>query len=88
MAKSVQQVDESKDIVIDPVIAKKILTSLMAKCDELLAKGTPAVLVVSPPIRLPVRRFFERYVKQLNVISHNEISDNVRLESLGALTVE
>jgi flagellar biosynthesis protein FlhA len=88
LAKNIQQVEDVKDIVIDPVISKKILYEVMAKCDDMVANGMPPVLVVSPPIRNPVRRFVEKYVSHINVISHNEIADNVKLESMGSVTVE
>ncbi len=88
IAKSLQQTEDGKEVVMDPVIAKKILTALIAKCDGIVAKGMPPVLVVSPPIRMPVRKFVEKYVSQINVISHNEISDNVKLESLGTVEIQ
>jgi flagellar biosynthesis protein FlhA len=88
LAKNVQQIEDAKDIVIDPTISKKILYEVMAKCDDMVAKGMPPVLVVSPPIRYPIRRFVEKYVSHINVISHNEIADNVKLESVGSVTIE
>jgi flagellar biosynthesis protein FlhA len=88
LAKNIQQIEDVKDIVIDPVISKKILYEVMAKCDDMVAKGMPPVLVVSPPIRLPIRRFAEKYISHINVISHNEIADNVKLESVGSVTTD
>jgi flagellar biosynthesis protein FlhA len=88
LAKNIQQIEDVKDIVIDPVISKKILYEAMAKCDDMVAKGMPPVLVVSPPIRLPIRRFAEKYISHINVISHNEIADNVKLESVGSVTID
>lgn len=88
LAKSIQQTDDGKEIVIDPSAGQKILSALIKKVDEINMKGLPPVLVVSPPIRLPFRRFAEKFIPNLNIISHNEISDNVKIETLGNVEIQ
>jgi flagellar biosynthesis protein FlhA len=87
IAENIQDTDEGKEVVMDPQSAQKILKSIMQKVDEIVSKGISPVLVVSPPIRLPIRRFIERFIPNLNVISHNEISENVAIESMGTLEI-
>jgi flagellar biosynthesis protein FlhA len=87
LAKSLQQTDDGREIVTDPMVAKKILSELIAKCEDIVNKGMPPVLVISPPIRAPMRRFVEKYITNINIISHNEISENVKLESLGSVDI-
>ncbi|MGE4497396.1 MAG: flagellar biosynthesis protein FlhA [Deferribacterales bacterium] len=88
LAKNLQQGDEGKDILIDPLAAQKILSKMIAKVDEVAQKGFSPVLVISPPLRSAMRRFAEKFIKNINVISHNEISENVRIESLGMLEIK
>lgn len=88
LAKNLQQGDEGKDILIDPLAAQKILSKIIAKTDEVVQKGFSPVLVISPPLRSAMRRFAEKFIKNINVISHNEISENVRIESLGMLEIK
>ena len=87
IAENIQDTDEGKEVVMDPQSAQKILKSIMQKVDEIVSKGISPVLVVSPPIRLSIRRFIERFIPNLNVISHNEISENVAIESMGTLEI-
>ena len=87
IAENIQDTDEGKEVVMDPQSAQKILKSIMQKVDEIVSKGISPVLVVSPPIRLPIRKFIERFIPNLNVISHNEISENVAIESMGTLEI-
>lgn len=87
IAENIQDTDEGREVVMDPQSAQKILKSIMQKVDEIVSKGISPVLVVSPPIRLPIRRFIERFIPNLNVISHNEISENVAIESMGTLEI-
>jgi flagellar biosynthesis protein FlhA len=87
IAENIQETDEGRELVLDPQSAQKILKAIMQKVEELVGKGIPPVLVVSPPIRLPIRKFIERFIPNLNIISHNEISENVTIESLGTLEI-
>lgn len=86
--KSMHQSDEGREIVLDPAAARKILTSLMEKTEEITSKGIPPVLFVSQPIRFAMRRFVEKYTPLLNIIAHTEVSDSVQIESLGTLVIE
>jgi flagellar biosynthesis protein FlhA len=88
VAKNIQMTEDGREVVMDPSIAQKILRGIIEKVDEITKNGLPANLVISPPIRLAFRRFVEKFVKNINVISHNEITDNVRIESLGTLELE
>lgn len=86
--KSMHQTDEGKEIVIDPASARKILTGLMEKTEEVTAKGIPPVLFVSQPIRYAMRRFVEKYSPSLNIIAHTEVADNVQIDSLGTVLIK
>lgn len=86
--KSMHPSDEGKEVVLDPAVARKVLTALMEKTDEITAKGIPPVLFVSQPIRFATRKFVEKYAPTLNIISHTEVSDSVQIESLGTLEIK
>lgn len=87
VVKSLHTSDEGREVVLDPAVARKVLTALMEKTDEITAKGIPPVLFVSQPIRFAMRRFVEKYAPALNIIAHTEVSDSVQIESLGTLEV-
>lgn len=87
IATNIQKGDDGQEIVIDPSVAQKVLSAIIQKSDQCIAKSLPPVLIVSPPIRLPMRRFVEKFVHNINIMSHNEISDSVRIESLGMLEI-
>jgi len=88
LAGSLQNTDDGQEIVIDPSLAQKILSAIMKKSEECVGRGLPPLMIISPPIRLPMRRFVEKFVPNVNIMSHNEISESVRIESLGMLEIE
>lgn len=87
LARGLQQTEDGREIVVDPVLAKNLLSALIGRCEEITNMGLTPVLVISPPLRLPMKRFVEKYVSNISILSHNEISENVKLESLGVLNV-
>jgi flagellar biosynthesis protein FlhA len=88
LAGSLQNTDDGQEIVIDPSLAQKILSAIMKKSEECVGRGLPPLMIISPPIRLPMRRFVEKFVPNVNIMSHNEISETVRIESLGMLEID
>ncbi|PLX68132.1 MAG: flagellar biosynthesis protein FlhA [Denitrovibrio sp.] len=88
LAGSLQNTDDGQEIVIDPAVAQKILSGIMKKSEECVNRGLTPLMIISPPIRLPMRRFVEKFVPNVNIMSHNEISENVRIETLGMLEIE
>lgn len=88
VAQNIQKTDDGNEIVMDPSIAQKILKGISDKVNELVNQGITPVIVVSPPIRFPFRKFVEKFIPNIVVISHNEISETVRVESLGIVEIE
>ena len=88
LSKSLHQTDDGREIVIDPMIYKKIISELNDTCDKIVSQGLPPILVVSPPLRLPMRRLVDKYITRINLISPNEIGENVKLESLGTIEIQ
>ncbi|BAI79908.1 flagellar biosynthesis protein FlhA [Deferribacter desulfuricans SSM1] len=87
IAKNIQQGDDGREVVMEPTTAQKLLQKLIDKTKEITENGLNSVLVISPPIRYPFRRFVEKFVPNLYVISHNEIAENVQIESLGTVEI-
>ncbi|KAA0257118.1 flagellar biosynthesis protein FlhA [Deferribacter autotrophicus] len=88
IAQNIQQGDDGREVVMEPTTAQKLLQQLINKTKEITEQGFNPVLVISPPIRFPFRRFVEKFVPNLYVISHNEISENVQIESLGTVEIK
>ena len=85
---AIQHRERGSYLALDPRIAQKILDSLSG----LVACLSPAVSSLyswsSPQIRPHVRRLTERYFPSLAVLSHNEITSQVRIQSIGTVTID
>ncbi len=73
-------------LALEPGFAQALINSLTAAIQN-IAGGTP-VLLCTPTIRLHVKRLTERYLPNLAIISHNEIAPNLKVRSVGTVTVD
>lgn len=74
--------------VLEPVLAKKLMEAIRNSADKVSQKGAPAVILCSPRARLPLRRFTERYLSHVAILSLNEISNNVEVEVVGTVVID
>lgn len=84
---SIQHRESGGFLNIDPNVAQKILDSIGSGIN-LFEGGQQPTLLVSPQIRPYTRSLTERYYPTLTVISHNEISPNMKVRSLGTVTLD
>ncbi len=84
---AIQHKETGSYLSIDPAIAQTILDSL-GQAIPLFEGGARPTLLVAPQIRPHVRSLTERYYPALTVLSHNEISPNLKVRSLGTVTLD
>ena len=84
---AVQHRERGSYLALDPKTAQKILDHLSTLLTT-FAGGQQPVLLVLPQIRPHVRRLTERYFPNLAVLSHNEITSQVRIQSIGTVTID
>jgi flagellar biosynthesis protein FlhA len=87
VAEAIQPSDQGSYLAIEPNIAQRIITAIRSMADRCSMNGSQPVLLASPSIRRHVRKMIERYIPQLAVLSHNEIPQNVKIQSLGVVSI-
>ncbi len=73
---------------LDPVISQKIIMQIRRASEQLAGKGHHPVVLCSPMIRFHLRRMAERFIPNLVVLSSNEISNQVKLQSIETVRLE
>lgn len=84
---SIQHKESGSFLAIDPATAQKILDSI-SESIPLFEGGRKPTLLAAPQIRPHVRKLTERYFPSLVVLSHNEITSNLKVRSLGTITLD
>jgi flagellar biosynthesis protein FlhA len=82
---SVQQSPQGAYPVLSPVHTQKIFNSLASSAQEMTLRGQSPVILVSPRIRLPLRRLLERAFPQVAIMSFNEVVPGIEVEAVGVV---
>ena len=80
---SIQKTEIASFLALEPTIAEKLLVKLQEAVEAMTPKlETSPVLLASPGIRHHLRKFVERFLPDLAVLSHSEITPSVQIKTL------
>lgn len=85
IAQNIIQTESGHQLSLDPKITQTILASLNEKIEEATQMGEKMVILCSPVIRSHFKRLTEKFIPNLVVISHNELSPDANIRSLGTV---
>ncbi len=83
---AVKQTEQGAYLTLDPARTRAIIDATEAEVKKLENLGKNAIVVTSPIVRMYFKKLTEEYLKDLIVVSYNEIESNVELESVGMVT--
>jgi len=85
LAQNIIQTDHGAQVSLDPKVTQKILASLNEKIEDATSQGEKMVVLCSPVVRKHFKRLTEKFLPNLHVVSHNELSPEIHIRSLGTV---
>lgn len=85
VARSVLHTDHGTQLNLDPKVTQTILASLNEKIEEATSQGEKMVVLCSPVIRRHFKKLTEKFIPNMIVVSHNELSPEINIRSLGTV---
>jgi flagellar biosynthesis protein FlhA len=85
VARSIISSDHGSQLNLDPKVTQTILASLNEKIEEATSQGEKMVVLCSPVIRRHFKKLTEKFIPNMIVVSHNELSPEVNIRSLGSV---
>jgi len=85
IAQNIIQTEQGQQLSLDPKVTQIILASLNEKIEEATNMGEKMVVLCSPVIRSHFKRLTEKFIPNLVVVSHNELSPEANIRSLGTV---
>ena len=80
---SIQKTEVASFLALEPTVAEKLLVKLQEAVEAMSPQiETSPVLLASPGIRHHLRKFVERFIPDLAVLSHSEIIPSVQIKTL------
>ena len=87
IADSVQQTEQGYYLVLDPGLSQKLMENLGENLQKFSTLNQQPIVMCSAQIRLPLKRFIDRFIPNLVILSYNEILSNVKIQSLGSVRI-
>jgi flagellar biosynthesis protein FlhA len=83
----IQHTEHGAYLALDPRVSQRIYRSIQEQMQVLSASGTQPVMVVSPSVRMHLRKLIERVLPDLPVLSYNEIDPTIEIQSGGVVSL-
>ena len=82
-----QASDEGGILALDLAFGQKLVEKIGEESKKAMLKGVQPILLVHPIIRGKLRKFLERHIQGITVISHNEIPPQIKIQSVGVIRI-
>jgi flagellar biosynthesis protein FlhA len=86
LSRSINETERGAYLALDPDTGQRILTAVNNAVTQLTSQNFQPVVLCSPMIRRHLRKLTERFINNLVVISHSELTNNIRLKIIGEVT--
>lgn len=88
ITEGVQQTEQGSYIAIEPADVQKLNKSLLEQIEKASSLGYQPIVLTSPAVRLYFKRLSERNFPNLAVLSYNEITPDINVESVGMVNLD
>jgi flagellar biosynthesis protein FlhA len=77
--------DQGQQLSLDPEFVRQLIQDLNHQTVEAAATTSTLAVLCSPMIRPHLKQLVDRFIPNIHVLSHNEITPNVQVKSLGTV---
>ncbi len=85
IASGIIQTDQGAQVSLDPEFVRQFISQLNEQAAQILQETNQAVVLCSPLIRSHVKQLVDRFIPNITVISHNELTPSVNIRSFGTV---
>lgn len=87
IASQVKRTQTDVGIMLDPSLTQYLLAELESRINAMSEQGYQPILITSADVRLPFKRFFEPSFPQMTVLSYQEFSTDVQIQTHSIITL-
>lgn len=80
---AIQHTEHESYLIADPNMIQRIISNLQKYVGTFTTRGLQPIVLCSPKTRIHVKKVLERFFPNIIVLSHNEITHDVNINSLG-----
>jgi len=79
--------EQGSYLALEPGVAQKILTNIHQTLDRVTHLNYQPVILCSPGVRRHLKKLLDRFLPQVAVLSHSELTSQTKIQSLGTVSV-
>jgi flagellar biosynthesis protein FlhA len=87
LREKIQRGDQGTYLALEPNLAQRILRSVHQALDRLATVNIQPVLLCSPLVRRHLKKLLDRFLPQVVVLSHSELTSQAKIQSLGTVSL-
>ena len=87
LREKIQRGEQGSYLALEPGIAQKILVSINQTLDRVTHLNNQPVILCSPGIRRHLKKLLDRFLPQVAVVSHSELTSQTKIQSLGTVSL-
>ena len=88
LTRGLQKSDHGSFLSLDPGFLQQFIQVTSNEVKRVVSMGHHPVLLCSPAIRRHLRKLLERFLPDLAVISHSELSNSLEIRSVGIIRID
>lgn len=85
---ALQQSDQGSYFALEPMAAQRLISKLKLAAERFVQMGVSPILLSPAQLRPALHQFTARFIPGFTVLSHQEISPQTRVQSLGVINLE
>ena len=87
LSDAVEVSEGGRYLSLDPAVAQKIINELAKSIENFSSVSQQPVVLCAPHIRSQFKKMTDRFVKDLIVLSYNEVLSNINIQSMGFVEI-
>jgi len=84
---SLQPSEQGAFLAFDLTFSQRLIETIGNEAKRAMLHNIQPILLVHPAVRGKLRRFLERYIQGITVISHSEIPPQIKIQTIGVIKV-
>ena len=86
LREKIQRGEQGSYLSLEPTLAQKILLSINQTLERVTHLNSQPVILCSPGIRRHLKKLLDRFLPQVAVLSHSELTAQTKIQSLGTVS--
>jgi flagellar biosynthesis protein FlhA len=87
ISKGIQKSDQGSFLALDPSFLQRFIQTTNREVKRILNLGHHPVILTTPPVRRHAKKLLERFLPEVVVIAHSELSSPIEIKSVGMIAV-